>query len=58
MSSIGILGGGWLGSALAAKAIEKDHRVKITTTTPEKTTPLVFIFIDVDTWCLQRAKCS
>jgi nucleoside-diphosphate-sugar epimerase len=39
MSSIGILGGGWLGSALAAKAIEKDHRVKITTTTPEKTTP-------------------
>ena len=36
MSVIGILGGGWLGSALAEKALEKGHLVKITTTTAQK----------------------
>lgn len=36
MSIIGILGGGWLGTELARKALENKHIVRVTTTTPEK----------------------
>jgi len=36
MSDIGILGGGWLGIALARKALESKHIVRVTTTTTEK----------------------
>lgn len=36
MSVVGVLGGGWLGSALAEKVSENGHKVKITSTTREK----------------------
>ncbi len=37
MEKIGVLGCGWLGLALAKKAIEKGYGVNATTTTPSKT---------------------
>ena len=36
MHKIGILGSGWLGSALAEKAVKRDHEVWVTTTTEKK----------------------
>lgn len=36
MSVVGVLGGGWLGSALAQKVSENGHKVKITSTTQLK----------------------
>ena len=36
MHKIGILGSGWLGSALAEKAVKRDHEVWVTTTTDKK----------------------
>ncbi|MBH45584.1 MAG: NAD(P)-dependent oxidoreductase [Flavobacteriaceae bacterium] len=40
MSSIGIMGGGWLGLALAEKAIVRNHSIKVSTTRKEKSTLL------------------
>lgn len=37
MRRIGILGGGWLGLALATEAQKKDYQVKVTSTTEKKT---------------------
>ena len=37
MEKIGVLGCGWLGLALAKKAIEKGYSVNATSTTPSKT---------------------
>tara|TARA_S200000501_G_scaffold373726_1_gene421546 strand:- start:6240 stop:7049 length:810 start_codon:yes stop_codon:yes gene_type:complete len=40
MSVIGILGGGWLGLALASEGLEKGHEVRISATSEEKTKQL------------------
>ena len=37
MSRIGIMGGGWLGLAVAEKAMERNHSIKVSTTQKEKT---------------------
>lgn len=40
MSRIGIMGGGWLGLAVAEKAMERNHSIKVSTTHKEKSTLL------------------
>ena len=40
MSVIGILGGGWLGLALASEGLEKGYEVRISATSIEKTKQL------------------
>lgn len=41
MGDIGILGGGWLGMALAKEGIEMGYKVRVSTTSKEKTNVLL-----------------
>ena len=41
MKKIGILGGGWLGLALALEAKKKEHQIKVTSTSEERVKLLI-----------------